>query len=152
MEIDPDVGQIELASYCVVDDVGVVVNPMLLEGQVHGSVAQGVGQILMEQVVFDVESAQLLTASLMDYALPRADNLCNLRVDSLCVPTKLNPLGAKGAGEAGTIGSLAAVVNAIIDALSPLGVRELDMSVTSERVWRAIRRKTESLRGSTQGA
>jgi carbon-monoxide dehydrogenase large subunit len=101
-------------------------------------VAQGLGQVLMEQVVYDPASGQLLTASFMDYAMPRADNLCPIEVESLPVPTKLNPLGAKGAGEAGTVGALAAGMNAIIDALAPEGVAALDLPATSERVWQAI--------------
>ena len=93
----------------------------------------------MEQVVYDRESGQLLTASFMDYAMPRADTLCDMVIESNPVPTKLNPLGAKGAGEAGTVGALPVVMNAVIDALAPLGVRQLDMPASSERVWRAIR-------------
>jgi carbon-monoxide dehydrogenase large subunit len=101
-------------------------------------VAQGVGQALMEQVVYDRESGQLLTASFMEYAMPRADTLCDMVIESNPVPTKLNPLGAKGAGEAGTVGALPVVINAVMSALAPLGARDLDMPVTSERVWRAI--------------
>jgi carbon-monoxide dehydrogenase large subunit len=102
-------------------------------------VVQGLGQVLMEQVVYDPESGQLLSGSFMDYAMPRADDLCALAVASRPVPTRLNPLGAKGAGEAGTVGALPAVMNAVLDALAAVGVRELDMPATSERVWRAIR-------------
>jgi carbon-monoxide dehydrogenase large subunit len=138
VEIDPDTGEVALASYVVVDDVGTVINPLTLKGQIHGGVAQGVGQALMEQVVYDRESGQLLTTSFMDYAMPRADTLCDMVIHSNPVPTKLNPLGAKGAGEAGTVGALPAVVNAVMDALAPLGVRELDMPTSSERVWQAI--------------
>ena len=138
VEIDPDTGAVALLSYLVVDDVGTVVNPLTLAGQTHGGVAQGVGQALMEEVVYDRESGQLLTASFMEYAMPRADSLPDLGVGSNPVPTALNPLGAKGAGEAGTVGALPAVMNAIVDALAPLGVRHLDMPATPERVWRAI--------------
>jgi carbon-monoxide dehydrogenase large subunit len=138
VEIDPDTGAVELVGYVVVDDVGTVINPLTLKGQIHGGVAQGVGQALMEQVVYDRESGQLLTASFMDYAMPRADTLSDMVIGSNPVPTKLNPLGAKGAGEAGTVGALPAVINAVMDALAPLGVADLDMPATGERVWQAI--------------
>jgi carbon-monoxide dehydrogenase large subunit len=140
VEIDPETGAVELVSYVVVDDVGTVINPLTLHGQIHGGVAQGVGQILMEQVVYEAGSGQLLTASFMDYAMPRADAMCGIRVTSNPVPTQTNPLGAKGAGEAGTVGALPAVMLAIMNALSPLGVAELDMPATSARVWQAIKR------------
>ncbi len=138
VEVDPDTGQVQIVGYSVVDDVGTVINPKTLKGQIHGGVAQGAGQVLMEQVVYDRDSGQLLTASFMDYAMPRADTFPDIAVESNPVPTKLNPLGAKGAGEAGTVGALPAVMNAIIDALAPLGVSDLDMPATSERVWRAL--------------
>jgi carbon-monoxide dehydrogenase large subunit len=138
VEVDPDTGAVALAGYVVVDDVGTVINPLTLKGQIHGGVAQGVGQALMEQVVYDPDSGQLLTGSFMDYAMPRADTFCDIHVESQPVPTALNPLGAKGAGEAGTVGALPAVMNAVVDALAPLGVRALDMPATAERVWRAI--------------
>ncbi len=137
-EVDPDTGAVTLASYVVIDDVGTVINPLTLKGQIHGGVAQGVGQALMEQVVYDRESGQLLTASFMDYAIPHADTMCDMHVESNPVPTKLNPLGAKGAGEAGTVGALAAVFNAVMNALALLGVRQLDMPASPDRVWRAI--------------
>ncbi len=136
--IDPETGEVRLVGYVVVDDVGTVINPLTLEGQIHGGVAQGAGQALLEQVVYDPASGQLLSGSLLDYALPRADTLGPIAVESRPVPTALNPLGAKGAGEAGTIGALPAVMNAVLDALAPLGVRSLDMPATPERVWRAI--------------
>jgi carbon-monoxide dehydrogenase large subunit len=139
IEIDPETGEVELVSYVVVDDVGTVINPLTLHGQVHGGVAQGVGQILMEQVAYEAGSGQLLTASFMDYAMPRADTMCSIAIDTNPVPTKSNPLGAKGAGEAGTVGALPAVMLAIMNALAPLGVNELDMPATSARVWQAIR-------------
>jgi carbon-monoxide dehydrogenase large subunit len=139
LEIDPETGAVELQSYLVVDDVGTVINPLTLAGQIHGGVAQGVGQILMEQVVYDRDSGQLLTASFMDYCMPRADDLCSMRIVSNPVPTQGNPLGAKGAGEAGCVGALPAVMNAIMHALESVGVRELDMPVTSDRIWHAIR-------------
>ncbi len=139
VEIDPDTGAIDVARYAVVDDVGTVINPLTVAGQVHGGIVQGLGQILMEQIVYDAESGQLLTASFMDYAMPRATDLCELKVEEHPVPTTRNPLGVKGVGEAGAVGALAAAMNAIVDALAPLGVRALDMPATPERVWRALR-------------
>jgi carbon-monoxide dehydrogenase large subunit len=138
VEIDPDTGAVTLDRYALVDDVGTVINPLTLKGQIHGGVAQGVGQALMEQVVYDRESGQLLTATFMDYAMPRADDFCDMAIDSNPVPTRLNPLGAKGAGEAGTVGALPVVICAVLDALAPLGVRDFDMPATSARVWDAI--------------
>jgi aerobic carbon-monoxide dehydrogenase large subunit len=138
VEVDPDTGAVALANYVVVDDVGTVINPVTLKGQIHGGVAQGLGQALMEQVVYDAESGQLLTASFMDYAMPRADSLCDMVIHSNPVPTELNPLGAKGAGEAGTVGALPAVMNAVIDALAPVGVGHLDMPASADRVWQAV--------------
>jgi aerobic carbon-monoxide dehydrogenase large subunit len=139
VEIDPDTGAVALVSYVIVDDVGTVINPVTLKGQIHGGVAQGVGQALMEQVVYDRESGQLLTASFMDYAMPRGDTFPDMHIESNPVPTKLNPLGAKGAGEAGTVGALPAVMNAVVDALASIGARPLDMPATADRVWQAIR-------------
>ena len=138
VEIDPETGAVRLDRYSVVDDVGTVVNPKTLKGQIHGGVAQGLGQVLMEQVVYDRESGQLLTASFMDYAMPRADDICMMEIESSPVPTKLNPLGVKGAGEAGTVGALPAVMNAILDALAPAGVTALDMPASPLRVWQAL--------------
>ncbi|HTV88428.1 MAG TPA: xanthine dehydrogenase family protein molybdopterin-binding subunit [Stellaceae bacterium] len=138
VEVDPETGEVELIAYTVVDDVGTVINPLTLHGQVHGGVAQGVGQVLMEQVAYDPESGQLMSASFMDYAMPRADTLCPIETSSNPVPTKLNPLGAKGAGEAGCVGALPSVMLAIMDALAPLGVTQLDMPATPLRVWQAI--------------
>jgi carbon-monoxide dehydrogenase large subunit len=116
-----------------------VINPLTLYGQIHGGIAQGAGQALMEQVVYDPESGQLLTASFMDYAMPRADTFSDIEVHSNPVPTALNPIGAKGAGEAGTVGALPAVTNAIVDALASAGVRHhFDMPATPDRVWRAL--------------
>jgi aerobic carbon-monoxide dehydrogenase large subunit len=138
VEVDPDTGAAALVGYVIADDVGTVINPITLKGQIHGGVAQGVGQALMEQVVYEPGSGQLLTASFMEYAMPRADTFCDMVIESHPVPTKLNPLGAKGAGEAGTVGALPAVINAVMDALAPLGVRDLDMPASSDRVWQAI--------------
>ena len=139
VEIDRETGAVAIVAYSVVDDVGTVVNPLTLKGQIHGGVVQGLGQALMEQVVYDPDTGQLLSGSFMDYAMPRAADLTAIEVESNPVPTKLNPLGAKGAGEAGTVGALAAVTNAVIDALAPLGIRDIAMPATSEAVWRAMR-------------
>jgi len=139
VEIDPETGDVAILNYVIIDDVGTVVNPLTLKGQIHGGIAQGLGQILMERVVYDDESGQLVTASFMDYAMPRADVFSHITVKSNPVPTKLNPLGAKGAGEAGCVGSLPSVMNAVMNALESVGVRQLDMPVTSDRVWKAIR-------------
>jgi aerobic carbon-monoxide dehydrogenase large subunit len=138
VEIDAETGEAALARYAVVDDVGTVINPLTLKGQIHGGIAQGVGQALMEQVVYDPESGQLLTSSFMEYGMPRADTFCDIAVASNTVPTKLNPLGAKGAGEAGTVGALPVVMNAVLDALAATGVRDFDMPASSDRVWHAI--------------
>jgi aerobic carbon-monoxide dehydrogenase large subunit len=139
VEVDPDTGAVALDRYVIVDDVGTVINPLTLKGQIHGGVAQGVGQALMEQVVYEPESGQLLTASFMEYAMPRADTMPDMVIHSNPVPTKLNPLGAKGAGEAGTVGALPVVINAVMHALEPLGVRTFDMPASSDRVWHAIK-------------
>ena len=138
LEIDPETGVAELCRYSVVDDVGTVMNPLLLEGQIIGGIAQGAGQILLEDIRFDPESGQLLSGSFMDYAMPRADNFCDIHCESNPVPTKTNPLGVKGAGEAGAVGAMPAVGNALIDALKPLGVKEIAMPATPEAIWRAI--------------
>jgi len=138
VEIDPETGALEIVNYVVVDDVGTVVNPIGLKGQIHGGVAQGLGQALMEEVVYDRESGQNLSGSFMDYAMPRADNMPYMHIESNPVPTARNPLGAKGAGEAGTVGALPVIVNAVVDALAPLGVTALDMPATAQRIWQAI--------------
>ena len=139
VEIDPDTGAIKIQGYKVVDDVGVMINPTIVKGQIHGGIAQGVGQILMEQIVYDRDSGQLLSGSFMDYAMPRADNFGDIEIASNEIPTKRNPLGVKGAGEAGTVGAMPAMMNAIMNALSDVGVTSLDMPATPDRVWRAIR-------------
>jgi carbon-monoxide dehydrogenase large subunit len=138
VEIDPQTGQVWLTRYAVVDDVGRVLNPLLLDGQMHGGVAQGVGQILSEAIAFDGETGQLLSGSFMDYALPRADELPAIAIQSHEVLTANTPFGTKGAGEAGTVGSLAATMNAIMDALAKAGVTQFDMPATPRRVWRAL--------------
>ena len=138
VEIDPDTGTVRVARYTVVDDVGRMVNPMLVKGQIHGGIVQGLGQGLFEDLTYDETTGQLLAGSFMDYAMPRADDIPSFEVDAHEVPTKVNPLGAKGVGEAGTVGAIPALLNAVNDALAPLGVRHLDMPVTPERVWSAI--------------
>jgi aerobic carbon-monoxide dehydrogenase large subunit len=137
VEIDRETGVVDIVRYSVVDDVGTVLNPMLLHGQIHGGVAQGAGQVLMEDIHFDA-SGQLVTASFMDYAMPHAHNLCEMEVESNPVPTKTNPLGTKGAGEAGNVGALPAVANALVDALSEFGIKHIEMPATPERLWRAM--------------
>ena len=138
VEIDPDTGVTEVVRYSAVEELGYVLNPLLVAGQTHGGVAQGVGQALGEQIVHDRESGQMLTASFMDYQMPRAWDFPNFQLATREVPTKVNPLGAKGVGEAGTVGALAAAMNAINDALAPLGIRHFDMPATPVRVWEAI--------------
>jgi carbon-monoxide dehydrogenase large subunit len=138
VEVDPETGHIELKRYVAVDDCGPQINPMIVEGQVHGGIAQGIGQALFEELAYDPVTGQLLAGSFMDYAMPRADDMPPFEVDSHIVPTQMNPLGAKGVGEAGTVGALPALMNAVSHALAPLGVRHLDMPVTPERIWRAI--------------
>jgi carbon-monoxide dehydrogenase large subunit len=137
VEIDEETGEVEIVDYNVVDDVGTVINPLLLHGQIDGGIAMGVGQVLMEDIKFD-EQGQILTGSFMDYAMPRAADLIGFHVDSNPVPTKTNPLGVKGAGEAGSVGALPALTNALVDALSVLGIRHIDLPATPERLWRAI--------------
>ena len=122
----------------VVDDFGTLLNPLLVKGQVHGGVAQGAGQILLENTVYD-DDGQLLTASFMDYGMPRADDFSYFEVKANSVPTATNPLGVKGVGEAGTVGAMPAVMNAILDALGPLGIRDVDMPATPERIWSLIK-------------
>ena len=137
VEIDPDTGIIEIVRYSAVNDFGTVVNPMIVAGQLHGGVAQGIGQALMEEVSYD-ESGQPITGSFMDYALPRAGDIPLMEVGDHPSPAKSNPLGTKGCGEAGCAGSLVSIVNAVVDALSEYGITHIDMPLTPERVWRAI--------------
>jgi carbon-monoxide dehydrogenase large subunit len=138
VEVDPDTGMIDIVRYSVMDDVGKAINPMVVRGQVHGGVAQGFGQAVLERTAYDNDSGQLLTGSLMDYCLPRATDLPDIEVDFIEVPCASNPLGVKGAGEAGAVGSPPAVMNAIVDALYGDGVTHLDMPATPESVWKAI--------------
>jgi aerobic carbon-monoxide dehydrogenase large subunit len=138
IEIDPDTGRMEILSYVVVDDVGNVINELTLEGQVQGGVVQGIGQAVMEHMIYDRQDGQLTSGSFMDYAMPRADDICAIEVHSSPVPTKTNPLGVKGAGEAGTVGALPVIMNAALDALNPLGIHHIEMPLTAEKIWRAI--------------
>ncbi len=138
VEIDPETGVVRVVGYTASDDFGNVINPMIVEGQVHGGLAQGIGQALLEQAVYDPDSGQLLTGSYGDYAMPRADDLPNFKVDTQVTPCTHNPLGVKGCGEAGAIGSPPAVISAVIDALKELGVRDMAMPATPHRVWQAI--------------
>jgi carbon-monoxide dehydrogenase large subunit len=140
VEVDRDTGETKILRYVAVDDVGNMINPMVVDGQLHGGIVQGVGQALWEGAHYD-DNGQLVTGSLMDYTLPRADFFPMIEMDRTVTPSPTNPLGVKGAGEAGTIGAAPAVVNAVMDALSPLGIKHLDMPLMPERVWRAMNKK-----------
>jgi carbon-monoxide dehydrogenase large subunit len=137
VEIDPDTGVLTIVNYAAVNDFGTIVNPMIVAGQLHGGVAQGIGQALMEKVSYDA-SGQPITGSFMDYAMPRAGDIPLMLVGDHPSPATTNPLGTKGCGEAGCAGSLCTIVNAVVDALSDYGVTHIDMPLTSERIWRAI--------------
>jgi aerobic carbon-monoxide dehydrogenase large subunit len=139
VEVEPETGLVHILAYLVVDDFGTVVNPLLLRGQVQGGIGQGMGQALLEHCVYDAQSGQLVTGSFTDYCLPRADDLPAIGFAYNVVPCRTNPLGIKGAGEAGAIGAPPAVVNAVVDALAPLGIEHIDMPLTPERLWQAIR-------------
>ncbi|MDB5880328.1 MAG: carbon monoxide dehydrogenase [Ramlibacter sp.] len=160
VEIDRQTGEVKIDRFTAVDDFGTIINPMIVAGQVHGGLVQGIGQALMENCVYDKESGQLLTGSFMDYAMPRAEDFPIFKLDTVCTPCTHNPLGTKGCGEAGAIGSPPAVINAVLDALRPLGVRDLDMPATPHRVWEAMRKGSVSAEqqpqkpattGATQG-
>jgi carbon-monoxide dehydrogenase large subunit len=138
VEVDPDTGAFAILSYVMVHDFGRILNPMLLAGQLHGGVAQGLGQAGFERVVYQPESGQLMTGSLMDYCIPRADDVPNFIFVPQSTASPANPLGVKGCGEAGCSGAPAALINAVIDALSEFGVRHIDMPLTTETLWRAI--------------
>jgi carbon-monoxide dehydrogenase large subunit len=137
VEIDEETGEIDLVRYVAVDDVGNQINPMIVNGQLHGGIAQGVGQALWEGAVYS-DDGQLLTGSMMDYALPKASMLPNFELDQTITPSPVNPLGVKGVGEAGAIASTAAVANAVVDALGAYGIRHLDMPYTPQKLWSAI--------------
>ncbi len=137
VEVDEESGVVALVRYVAVDDVGKKINPMIVDGQLHGGIAQGVGQALWEEAIYD-DDGQLLSGSLLDYALPRASWLPNFELDETVTPSPVNPLGVKGVGEAGAIASTAAVANAVVDALSVHGIRHLDMPFTAPKVWAAL--------------
>ncbi len=145
VEVDPSTGVTVIMRYVIVDDFGATLNPLLLEGQVHGGAVQGIGQALMEDTVYDTASGQLLSASFMDYAMPRAVDAPDFVFETRNTPCKNNPLGVKGAGEAGAIGSCPAIINAIVDVLwRTYGIRTIDMPATPQRVWQAIERARNS--------
>ena len=137
VEVDTETGGIELIDYVAVDDCGHQVNPMIVEGQLHGGIVQGVAQALFEEAVYD-EDGNINNPSFMDYLVPSAMEVPSMQLDYTVTPSTSNPLGVKGAGEAGTIGSAAAVMNAVCDALSPYGVKDMDMPATPKRIWEAI--------------
>jgi carbon-monoxide dehydrogenase large subunit len=150
VEVDADTGRVRLINYVAVDDVGRAVNPLIIHGQVHGGIAQGVGQALLEHAHYDPESGQLLAGSFMDYAMPRASDLLSYVTELSEVPSSTHPLGIRPAGEGGTVPALAVVINAIVDALAEFGVRHVEMPATPERVWRAIQAAKSS--GTEAGA
>lgn len=160
VEIDKQTGEVKVDRFTAVDDFGTIINPMIVEGQVLGGLVQGIGQALMENCVYDNETGQLLTGSFMDYAMPRAEDFPTFKLDTVCTPCTHNPLGTKGCGEAGAIGSPPAVINAVLDALAPLGVKDFDMPASPHRVWEAMQKgsvsptqqpQQPSLAASTQG-
>jgi carbon-monoxide dehydrogenase large subunit len=138
VEVDPDTGLVEIVRYSAVDDVGRAVNPMILHGQTHGAIVQGVGQALWEHCSYDAETGQLLSGSMMDYAMPRADMLPSFATELGETPAPSNPLGVRAGGEGGTTPALGAVANAVVDALAPFGVTHTELPITSEKVWRAM--------------
>lgn len=140
VEIDPETGVVTIDRYTAAHDVGVELNPMLVDGQVLGGIAQAAGQAMMEQVVYESDTGQMLSGSFMDYAMPHADVFPRIDIDRNPIPTKTNPLGVKGAGECGTVGALPAVMNAINDALAPLGIRNIMMPATPAKIWDAIQK------------
>jgi carbon-monoxide dehydrogenase large subunit len=139
VEVDPETGSVELLSLCAVDDVGAIVNPLTLEGQLHGSVAQGIGEALLEAMIYHPDSGQLASGSFMDYAMPRAEHIPDLVGDYALVPAKTNLLGVKGGSEAGNVGAPPAIINAIVDALSDWGIDDVPLPATAERVWQLMR-------------
>jgi carbon-monoxide dehydrogenase large subunit len=138
VEVDAETGDVKLQKYVAVDDCGNVINPLLVDGQIHGGIVQSVGQALLEEAVYD-EQGQLISGELMDYAIPRAGDLPWMETDRTVTPSPVNPLGLKGVGEAGTIGATPTLVNAVVDALQPFGVRHVDMPTKRERIWALMR-------------
>ena len=151
VEVDPDTGTVELVRYSAVNDFGTLVNPMIVAGQLHGGVVQGIGQALMEKAVYD-EAGQLLTGSFMDYAMPRAADVPAFELANHPVPTKTNPLGVKGCGEAGCAGGLTSMTNAVMDALADRGIRHLDMPLTPYRIWQALHDAKDDSETGTKAA
>jgi carbon-monoxide dehydrogenase large subunit len=139
VEVDPATGSVDLQQYVAVDDCGNIINPLIVEGQLQGGIAQGIAQALFEEVVYDPDTGQLMTGSLIDYLVPTANELPTPMLDRTITPSPSNPLGVKGIGEAGTIASSAAVINAIVDALKPLGITHIDMPASPDRLWKLIR-------------
>jgi carbon-monoxide dehydrogenase large subunit len=139
VEIDPETGAVHIDRFVSAVDAGLVVNPRLLAGQMHGGIVHGLGNALMEEAVYDEGTGQLLSGTLMDYALPRADDVPNFSVETIATPSPNNFMGLKGVGELPTNGAPAAVANAILDALRPLGVRHLDMPITAQKIWQALK-------------
>jgi aerobic carbon-monoxide dehydrogenase large subunit len=139
VEVDPDTGAVTIDRLAAVDDLGMIINPLICEGQIHGGIAQGLGQALCETICYEAGTGQLLTASFSDYAMPRADDMPDMVSELIEIPAKTNPLGIKGIGESGTIGAPPTIVNAVLDALRPLGVAHIDMPLTPSRIWSAIR-------------
>jgi carbon-monoxide dehydrogenase large subunit len=140
--VDPQTGQVEIKRYVLVDDIGNILNPMLVDGQLHGGASWGLGQALWEHALYD-DNAQLVTGEFMDYTIARASTMPWLESAHTCTPSPVNPLGVKGVGEAGTIGSTPAMVNSVIDALSPLGIKHVDMPLTPEKLWQLISTHSE---------
>ncbi len=138
IEVDPQTGVVKILDYVAVDDVGTIINPLLAEGQIHGGVVQGIAQALYEHVAYDGDSGQLLTGSLLDYAIPRADSVPGIRSSFQSSPSPTNPIGVKGIGESGAIAAPPAMVHAVLDALGPLGVTDIDMPMTPSRIWSTI--------------
>jgi carbon-monoxide dehydrogenase large subunit len=143
VEVDPETGEIDLQKYFAVDDCGNVINPLLVDGQVHGGIVQSIGQALFEETVYD-EQGQLITGEFTDYAIPRASDIPHLVTGRTVTPSPVNPMGVKGVGEAGTIGATPALVNALVDALSPLGVTHVDLPLKREKIWRLMRKAPRS--------
>jgi carbon-monoxide dehydrogenase large subunit len=139
VEVDPETGAVEIQKYVAVDDCGNIINPMIVDGQIHGGVTQGIGQALFEEVVYDEDSGQLKTGTMLDYSVPTANEIPFLTTDNTITPSPTNELGVKGIGEAGTIASSIAVINAVTDALSPFGIKHVDMPATSDRLWKMIK-------------
>jgi carbon-monoxide dehydrogenase large subunit len=138
VEVDPETGIVEILDYVAVDDVGILINPLLAAGQIHGGVVQGIAQALYEEVVYDNETGQLITGSLLDYAVPRSESVPNIRSQFQITPSPTNPIGVKGVGESGSIAAPPTMVHAVLDALAPFGIKHLDMPMTPPRVWAAI--------------